>query len=125
MARSTTTLIAGLTVGGLLVAVGSMRSQQLNDRLDALLLECQQENERIQQRSDPAGIRFELDCSRYLSDPSAPGVQGKIAEAYAAYSWWDSAILVGVLLALLLAVPWSWYFLLRRLGELRQALIGR
>jgi hypothetical protein len=38
---------------------------------------------------------------------------------------WDERVVGALTLALVMAIPWAWYFLLRRIAELRDAITGR
>ena len=65
------------------------------------------------------------DAETLMTDGRAVGIQEKIVEAQTAVT--ASAALpvpLAIAVSILLAVPWAWYALLRRIGELRAAIGG-
>ena len=55
-----------------------------------------------------------------------PGAQGHLVQAHRELEAWRPwPNLIGGLVALSFALPWFWYFVLRRVGELRHAVIGK
>jgi hypothetical protein len=60
------------------------------------------------------------------TDNDPPGVQGELARAQRQlFRWQEWPTRVGLLIALLCAIPWAWYFVLDRIREFREAIIGR
>ena len=55
---------------------------------------------------------------------SPVGVQKQIMETYSQRDWFDFSLVIGGWLFAILAVPYSWYFLLRRLREFTRAMTG-
>lgn len=61
----------------------------------------------------------------YVANHALPGVQGELGNAQRALDftrYWSLGL--GAAIAAVLGLPWFWYFLLKRVKELRQALIG-
>ena len=54
------------------------------------------------------------------------GIQGQLAAAEHEALWWDSRHLIAcVAMLVACSVPWLWYFFLRRIRELREAVFGK
>jgi len=53
-----------------------------------------------------------------------PGIQGELAVARRSFAS-DWPVAGSAAIVLLCALPWAWYFLLRRIRELREAIVGR
>lgn len=63
--------------------------------------------------------------AEYVADHALPGVQGELGSAQRALDftrYWPLGLAAAI--AAVLGLPWFWYFLLKRVKELRQALIG-
>lgn len=132
MKSTTKVLLIGLAFAASIVAAGSWRAERLADRLSALVEECSANPEPWEHVKNipapPAG--YVLDP--LVCDPDEltrlgvrEGLQGQIVDAHFAALAADEApwFWAGIV-TVLCAIPWSWYFLLRRLGEIRSALAG-
>jgi hypothetical protein len=54
------------------------------------------------------------------------GIQGQLAAAERDLLRWDNwPQISGIAILLLCSLPWFWYFLLRRIREFREALLGK
>jgi hypothetical protein len=54
------------------------------------------------------------------------GIQGQLAVAQLdVWRWSDWPLIAGVAIVLVCSVPWLWYFVLRRIRELREAITGK
>jgi hypothetical protein len=127
--RSTWVAIACLAAAGALLAIEPLNTWRLEQRTARLQTQCQAENAK-RQKAHPSEDGWELVpmiCDpRQLTDVTVPGVQRDIANAYRE-AWtpvpeWPKPVAL-VLVAFGLA-PWAWYFLLRRIAELRAAIGG-
>ncbi len=119
-------LIVGLVAGGLLFAGGGLNIQRLQRQVTATRATCEEESK----TSDFAALGGELICDpsdlAFSSTPDPPGVQGELARTQRRLRWWqDVTIPASLIIVIPCALPWTWYFLLRRLRELREAIIGR
>ena len=63
--------------------------------------------------------------AEYVANHDLAGIQGELGSAQRALDFTrDWPLWLGAALAAVLGLPWFWYFLLKRIKELRQALIG-
>jgi len=129
-------LIVGLALGVAVAGSGVVNTHRLQAKLDELRTICIAEGEKEamvpgnyaalaakyggKSLCDPV----ELSHSNSGSEPS--GVQGQLVKTHhellGSEQW---PILLGATITLLLAVPWIWYFLLRRIKEIREAITGK
>jgi hypothetical protein len=132
MRRSTWVAIAGLTAAGAVLALGPINTWWLEQRTARLQTQCEAENAKriAEQKAHPSEDGWEyvgMACDpRQLTDVTVPGVQRDIADAYR-QAWtprpeWPKP--VALALIVLGLAPWAWYFLLRRIAELRSAIGG-
>ena len=122
MDKSTSAMIAGIALGITIVADSTMRDRSFDSRLEDLEQQCRQENVAIERAP---GDDFELTCSRHeLWNLKGGGVQGQIAKANHDQAWWRSVLPLGFVVPVVMGIPWAWYFLLRRIRELRDVLAG-
>jgi hypothetical protein len=57
---------------------------------------------------------------------SYPGIQGQLAAAERDVLRWASwPQISGIAIPLMCSLPWLWYFFLRRIRELREAIVGK
>jgi hypothetical protein len=120
----------GTLCAALIAAVGFLNTYYLESKLRTLESEC------VHDKSKEEGKQNELDFSRYgtlvcdakeLSDMrELKGIQAQIAKIQndirSSKKWPYS---IGVLVLLFSAIPWSWYFLLRRIREIRDVIAGK
>lgn len=132
MNRSTVIFLAGLSLA---VAMGSgalLLSQHRQRTLESLEASC------LREKNDPTPYnpnakpweppKSTLVCDAYDLKKfgfSGADLQGQIVTASDATFDFRPWLFGSLLLATVSAVPWAWYFLLRRLVELRVALSGR
>ncbi len=127
MQKATKILIVGLVLGGLAAGVGHLRVSKLEMYIRQLKTECAEESKRTQ---GDAKIQFQLICDPVEllgleTDPPAPGIQGKLVDAQRSLSSWQTLIFIGLGIFAFLSVPYCWYFLLRRIRELHDAIAGK
>jgi hypothetical protein len=109
-----------------------MNVRRLDRRLSQLQATCREEGKREREKPEFKDIDFELTCDPIelasLKEDSV-GVQGEIVTARRQLtSWEDRREWLGpVALAMMLigALPMAWYFLLRRIRELSDAITGK
>lgn len=133
MKKPTQYLLIGLVLGVIAIAIGHIVSAQLSQKVESLISECKVQNQKPTPVDAPAWAKAPLICEpQELESPAGSsngklvGVQASIVETRAAsLSWQERSRFVGILLFGILALPYCWQFLLRRIVELRQALVGR
>lgn len=149
MERPTIALGIGLTLGGAILAGGHWNMQRLQREEHRLRVACAAEEQKALQLRDP----LEPPLSTWNFDgipdaedrchPAILAVNGRLHEAAegetplrrvqqelvdvhnAAVQFREWPAVIGVGVFTLFAVPWAWYFLLRRIRELREAVMGR
>lgn len=136
MDKPTKILLAGATLSALIVASGWGFSEYAEFHLDELVGRCKAQNIRIVERAQKRqGGKESWEDDPLICDPSelgdlsnsAVGIQADIITAnrrvnYKPFNWAMAAALV---VFVLVASPYSWYFLLRRIRELRDAIVGK
>lgn len=124
-------LIVGVLLAAAVSAVGYGVTTFKLAHVDTLITQCQTEHKRVPVskaepwRSDPL-VCDPNDLRRTMLHSSLVGVQAQIVKGHSAASTWfeRSLYLAGVLLVLF-AVPYAWYFLLRRIREFGDAVSGK
>ena len=126
MTGPTKALVAGVLVGALVFATGSANTCRLERRGSELKVTCIEDGK----TSDLAKLGGELICdpielARSTGD-DPPGVQGNLARAQRQLLTWQQwPIPIAFLVVVAFGLPWAWCFLLRRIRELREALLGK
>jgi hypothetical protein len=115
-------LAAGVSISILIGVAATVMSQHRQQALENLVTQCLSENEQI--KGKLSGVFRE--CDPYalpsgMTDRHA-GVQAKIVAANQTQVDASHWIRFSLVLAGVSGVPWLWYFLLRRLAEVRAAL---
>jgi cell division protein FtsL len=130
MSKSIKIFFIGALCTTLIAAVGFLNTYNLESKLHSLESKCT--NEKVEK----AGKQGELDLSRYgtlvcdaaeLSDlEELKGIQAQIVQTHndvrSSKKWPYS---IAVLVILFSSIPWAWYFLLRRVRELRDVIVGK
>ena len=121
MRTPTKVLIAGAVLAGLVAAGGAANTARLEGWVKQLEAACVAE-------STPT---FKLVCEadelvRLEHDSKSKGIQLQIVTAHR--SLHDSKewpYLLALLILVVGVAPWAWYFFLRRVAELRDAIVGK
>lgn len=140
-------LLAGVLCAGLIVSVRVVANLRLENHVKQIRAECIEEGKReidqgnlqcdaevLVQRAREKDLLPQLRGGDIFDQlgfeskyPKAKNVQEKLAFAYnefqekKANSW---LYLIAVLVVGISTLPWLWYFLLRRIRELRDAVVG-
>jgi hypothetical protein len=130
MDKPTRLLSAGILTGLFLIGLGAANDYRLEQNVEELVNKCLSERQRESKApGTPGAFGGILVCEPQdlaKGDHLAPGVQGELARAQRllnARSNW--LYFLGASIAAVLALPWGWYFLLNRIKELREAVIGK
>ena len=121
-------LVAGAVICGLVVGVGQLRVLQLQDHLREFRAKCAEESDKTMKESE---LDFQLLCDpaelrRMQTDRPAPGIQGQLVDTQRSLNRWQQIpIFIGLGVLVFLGLPYCWYFVLRRIRELREAIIGK
>lgn len=131
MDKFTKLLAVGIACGFIVASLGLANTYRLERKIENLSAACVAEGQRDRNTPDaPAWKRDSMVCDpKDLAKNTAhipPGIQGELVRAQLALdlsrNW---PLLLAVAIASALSLPWCWYFLLNRVKELREALIGR
>jgi hypothetical protein len=134
MQKPTRIFIIGLVSAGLVWTAGTLNTRRLTRHEAALEIQCKQSTK------PPFGFVPDCDWKTLVSD-SAPstgidpdiaaafapvGIQADIVKAHQAVAASEAWPIPAALVLLGIgATPWLWYFLLRRIAELRSAMGGK
>jgi len=127
MERPTTILIGGGICAALIIAAGYVNSYRLETDLHNLEARCEEEGEK-----NIAYPRLKLLCNANDlvelegESSSSVGIQAQIVSAQKklqSSTGWPYVLAAVVLI--ISFVPWAWYFFLRRIRELRDAVSGK
>jgi hypothetical protein len=129
MDRPTKILIGGALCAVLVVVGGYGNTYRLESKLRDLEAACIEEGKRETLAKTFGGVLV-CDAKSLVrpdreSDPSK-GIQSQIVSAQRDVSsseGWYFGVAAAILI--LAGIPWSWYFLLRRIRELRDAISGK
>ena len=129
MDKATKILLGGIVTAILVVGVGYMNLVKSKSELSDLVAQCQSMNTRASVPKDKDG----WESAPLVCNPedlsifeSQVGIQAKIVDTQRhGEKWFEQAMLVAIGVAILSGIPWAWYFLLRRVRELRDAISGK
>ena len=124
--RSTLILLLGAIVAGLCAAGGLLNELHLERREAAAQVACEEESAHPKE-GDKFAESATLTCDEDLSNlPNLIGVQGELNKARKARReapTWPAPVAIVIFGGSL--AYWAWYFLLRRISELRAAIGGK
>jgi hypothetical protein len=129
MDKSIKILLSGIVCAGIIASGQIFYNRSLENKLNQLKAECIAED--IAEKEKTPGSRFQLIC-----DPEelegvevkGEGVQAKLVSTYRDLHREESSsrfFLVAAAIMGVSALPWLWYFLLRRIRELRDVIVGK
>jgi hypothetical protein len=126
-------LFGGIFAGTLIYGLGVMHTSHLERRVQELQKACVAETEAEAKKQGTLSALASMFSGKMTCDPielarsdSYTGVQGQLATAERDLLRWDSwPQTSGIAILLLCSLPWLWYFLLRRIREFREAVLGK
>jgi hypothetical protein len=131
MDKATKILFGGILCGGIIASGQMFYKRSLENKLNQIKAECIAED--IAQRKKTPDLDFRMLCDAEDLDANWDGVKGrqevqsKLVDAYRDLRQAESfpLFLVAALVIGFSALPWLWFFLLRRIRELRDAIVGK
>ena len=125
-------LLFGSVIALVVLCVGFFMNQYLSGEVESLVAQCKVEHKKAQADA-PAWAKDPLVCEVQALASQSPssgsqlvGIQARIVERHEqAHVWLLRSRLLAAFIFVALALPYSWYFLLRRIAELREAIAGR
>jgi hypothetical protein len=131
--KPTKVLFTGILVGALVYGLGQMYTHRLERRVQELQRACAAESQAEAKEQGALSALTSIFAGKLLCDPvelaksgDHTGIQRQLAAAELdALRWvhWPLIACIAILLACCL--PWLWYFFLRRIRELREAIVGK
>ena len=126
--KPTIVLLGGILAAALIVGAGFANRYRLESNLRNLQAECIEEGKKETLAKSFGGVLICDPMELYLSESQNPhvGIQAKLVAAKGEVletGEWFIPIAIAVLV--ISALPWSWYFLLRRIRELRETILGK
>jgi hypothetical protein len=126
-------LIAGILVGALAYGLGEMNTLRLERRVQELQRACVAETEAEAKKPGAFSSLTAIFSGKATCDPvelarseGYTGVQGQLATAERdVLRWANWPTILAVAILFVCALPWLWYFFLRRVRELREAIVGK
>lgn len=132
MDRTTKILLGGITAAALVVSGGYAASIRTNSLVSDLVARCKTENARTttpksQDGWETAPLICDPEILRTKSDNlHSVGIQAQIIDAQRqGERWLEQATDIAIGILILSIAPSAWYFLLRRVRELRDAIVGK
>jgi hypothetical protein len=130
MDRQTKYLWMGITLAVLVLLGGYLTSIYDNSQLSSLVEKCKTETTK-----SPKGPWLEYQKAPLVCDPDTlsklgvddvVGIQKQIVESLSTSGrTFNDARVIALFIFLLFGLPYAWYFLLRRIRELRDAFAGK
>ena len=126
-------LIGGIFAGALLFGLGEMNTFRLERRVQELQRACVAETEAAAKKQGTLSALASIFSGKATCDPvelarsdGYPGIQGQLAAAERdALRWANWPQVSAIAISLMCCFPWLWYFFLRRIRELREAILGK
>jgi hypothetical protein len=131
--KSARILIGGIFAGALVYGLGEMNTFRLERRVQELQRACVAETEAEAKKQGTLSALTSIFSGKTTCDPvelarsdGYPGIQGQLAAAERdVLRWANWPQISGIAISLLCSLPWLWYFFLRRIRELREAILGK
>lgn len=125
-------LIVGIAAAALVAGVGYVASLRAKSHVSDYVAQCQAENARTPPSKSKDGWEDaplicdpEILLERPGNSPSV-GIQAQIVDTQRqGERWLEQATVIAIGVLILSAIPYTWYFLLWRVRELRDAIIGK
>lgn len=120
-------LIGGLVLAALIATGGAANTARLEGRVKELESACAEESKREMAKFPKLTLLCEAnELARLEHASKSVGIQSQIVNAYRdSQRSGEWPYVLAIVVAFLAAMPWTWYFLLRRIAELRDAIVGK
>jgi len=130
--KPTKVLIVGIFAGALTYGLGQINTHRLERRVQELQRACIAEGE-AEAGKQPTfswtnifGGKPQCDPVELARSSGRVGIQGQLAAAERDVLEWGNWPLIACIgIPLTCSLPWLWYFFLRRIRELREAIVGK
>jgi hypothetical protein len=126
-------LIGGIIAGALIYGLGEMNMFRLGRRVQELQRACVAETEAEAKKQGALSALASIFSGKMTCDPvelarsdGYTGIQGQLAAAERdVLRWANWPQISSIAIPLVCSLPWLWYFFLRRIRELREAIAGK
>lgn len=130
MERHTKYFLVGATLASIILLGGYLTSIYDNSQLSSLVAKCKAETAQAPKGPwldfQKAALVCEPDVLSKLGAENAVGIQKEIVVSRSASGrTFNNAKVTALVVFLLFGTPYAWYFLLRRIRELRDAVVGK
>ncbi len=120
--------IIGIAFAIIITASGLFYINKLNSNLRQLETECSAQDDHAASKWEGKDIKWETVCDAETLKAinSNTGIQARIVTLYneiQTIKQWP--ITVSATILLFSFIPWAWYFILKRIKELREAILGK
>jgi hypothetical protein len=126
-------LIGGIIAGALIYGLGEMNMFRLGRRVQELQRACVAETEAEAKKQGALSALASIFSGKMTCDPvelarsdGYTGIQGQLAAAERdVLRWANWPQISSIAIPVVCSLPWLWYFFLRRIRELREAIAGK
>jgi len=126
-------LIGGIIAGALIYGLREMNMFRLERRVQELQRACVAQTEAEAKKQGTFSALASIFSGKMTCDPvelarsdGYTGIQGQLAAAERdVLRWANWPQISAIAIPLLCSLPWLWYFFLRRIRELREAILGK
>lgn len=131
MEKTTKLLLFGASLSLLICLSGYLTSIRDRSQLADLVKTCEAEHLNVPKTATPKFALAPLVCDPdelFVSNVTSPsvGIQKEIVESHSnAGRTFNQSIYIAGIVFVILSIPYAWYFLLRRIRELRNAIAGK
>ena len=131
--KPTKIIICGIFAGALVYGLGEMNTLRLERRVQELQRVCVAETEAEAKKQGAFSSLANIFSGKATCDPvelarsdGYVGIQGQLAAAERdALRWANWPTILAIAIWSGCSLPWVWYFFLRRVRELREAIVGK
>ena len=131
--KPTKVLIGGIVTSALVYGAGELNTHRLEQKVQRLQQACIAEQNAAEKKQDALSALARIFTFKPSCDPAElarsagyTAVQEQLGTTERELLHWDSWCLIAATgIAVMSCLPWLWYFFLRRIRELREAIGGR
>jgi hypothetical protein len=131
--KPTKVLLVGVLSGALTYGLGQMNTHRLERRVEELQTACVAERDAEAKKSGAFSALANIFAGKALCDPvelaksgGHGGIPGQLAAAeLELLEWADWPLIACIAILVTCSLPWLWHFFLRRIRELREAILGK
>jgi hypothetical protein len=131
--KPTKILIGGIVISALTYGLGQWNAHRLEHKVQQLQNACVAQKDAEEKKQGPWSGLAGILTAKTTCDPATlarsndyTGIQAQLAAAEREHQAWGNwPSWVAIVIAVMSCLPWLWYFFLRRIRELREAITGK